>query len=552
MAVIGLPVSHRNAASFLPEWVVTTDHKRIGVMYITTNILFFIVAGIMALLMRAQLAQSESTFLGQNSYNQIFSMHGTTMLFFFIIPIGAGFGNYLLPLMIGARDMAFPRINAMSYWLIPLAGIILFSSFLTTGGAPAAGWTSYAPLSDATFMPMKGVDLWIISITLLGISSVAGSINMLATIMTMRAPGMTLSRMPVFVWSLAVTQVLILFAVPVLTAALAMLWMDRNLGTTFFDPRSGGNPVLWQHLFWFYSHPAVYIMVLPAFGVISEVLPVFTRKPLFGRKAVIYSSVAIGVLGFTVWMHHMFSTGLNLPLTLFTMLATMSIAVPTGVKMFNWMGTMWGGSISFEPPMIFAVGFLLVFLIGGIDGVYTAIVPIDYALNDTYWVVSHIHYVLFGGSVFGVFSGIYYWYPKITGRFLSKKLALTQAALMFVGMNVAFMPMHVLGLMGMPRRIATYQSGQGWDIWNLISTIGAFTVAVGILVFLVNMIVSSRGPRNAGNDPWQGNTLEWLTSSPPPVENFETIPQVRSENPAADVRRDAALAGGLPASQPAH
>jgi len=521
----------------LLAWVLTTDHKKIGIMYLLFTIAFLFVGGVLALLVRTQLAWSHTGFLSQQEYNQFFTMHASTMLFLFVIPVGAGFGNYLLPLMIGAKDMAYPRINALSLWLIPLAAFFMFSSFFVEGGAAQSGWTEYAPLTDDTFMPGKGTDLWILGVQILGISSVGGAINFLVTTMTMRAPGMTLSRMPIFVWMIVVTSVLVVFATPVLAGVLTMLFSDRNFGTAFFNPREGGNPLLYQQLFWFYSHPAVYIMILPAMGIVSEVIPVFSRKPLFGYRAVIYAGAAIGVLGFTVWMHHMFATGLSVPLTVWTMLATMMIAVPSGVKMFNWLGTMWGGSILMRTPMMFAVGFLFMFLIGGVDGVFHAVVPIDYAINDTYWVVSHIHYVLFGGSVFGVFAGIYFWFPKFTGKRLDETLGTVHFWLMLIGMNLAFMPMHILGLKGMPRRIADYQGGQGWEEWNLISTIGAFTIAVSMLVFIFNFLKTvATAPKDAGDDPWEGNTLEWMTSSPPPEHNFHELPEIHSERPNWDRR----------------
>lgn len=522
---------------WLIEWLTTTDHKKIGMMYLMFTIAFMVVGGILALIVRSQLAWSNNDLVSQEKYNQFFTMHASTMLFLFIIPVGAGFGNYVLPLMIGAKDMAYPRINALSLWLIPLAALIMFSSFFVEGGSAQAGWTSYPPLTSKTFLPGHGTDLWILGVQILGISSVGGGINFLVTVMTMRAPGMTLARMPIFVWMIVVTSVLVVFATPVLAGVLTMLFADRFIGTHFFDPRFGGNPVLWQQLFWFYSHPAVYIMILPAMGIVSEVIPVFSRKPLFGYKAVIYAGAAIGVLGFTVWMHHMFATGLSVPLTVWTMFATMLIAVPSGVKMFNWLGTMWGGSIQLGTPMLFALGFLFMFLIGGVDGVFNAIVPIDYVLNDTYWVVSHIHYVLFGGSVFGVFAGVYYWFPKMTGKMLDETLGKIHFWLMIVGMNLAFMPMHVLGIMGMPRRIASYESGQGWEYWNLVSTIGAFTIALSVLIFIVNFIKTIlTAPKIAGDDPWEGNTLEWMTSSPPPEHNFDSLPEIHSERPNWDAR----------------
>src|SRR4030088_2732019 len=441
-------------------WLTTVDHKKIGIMYLYTTFFFFLVGGIMALLVRIQLAEPKNKFLTETQYNQIFTMHGTTMIFLWIIPVLAGFGNYLVPLMIGARDMAFPRVNALSFWLIPLGGLTMYSGFIF-GGTGAAGWTGYVPLTEKLYSPQVGQDLWILGIHLLGISSMLGGINFLVTIHNMRAPGMTWFRIPLFVWSMEVTQALVVLASPFIAGALLMVLLDRQAGATFFAVDHGGNALLYQLLFWFYSHPAVYIMVLPAFGIRREFFPVFARKPIFGYRAMAYSMAAIAVLGFVVFVHHMFVTGLPAAVQVFFSATTMIIGVPTGVKIFNWTATLWGGSIRYDTPMLFAVGFLLMFLIGGVDGVYLGSLAVDYGLHGTYWVVGHIPYVLFGGSVFGVFAGIYYWFPKMTGRFLDERLGKLHFWLMLIGMNLAFMPMHILGMLGMPRRIASYEPGRG-------------------------------------------------------------------------------------------
>jgi cytochrome c oxidase subunit I len=519
----------------LYAWLTTTDHKKIGIMYLINSFVFFFLAGIMALGVRTELAQPGLQFFTDLQYNELFSMHATIMIFVFIIPILAGFANYVVPLQIGAPDMAFPRINALSFWMLPLGGIILLLGFVT-GGTAAAGWTSYPPLSEDRPLAAIGAgqDLWIVGLVLIGTSSILGAINFLVTIFKMRAPGMTLFRMPILVWTVMVTSVLVLMATPVITSALIMLFIDRNYGGSFFDPRVGGDPILYQNIFWFYSHPAVYVMILPAMGMISEILPVFSRKPLFGYKAFIFATAGIGALGFSVWAHHMFTTGaVYLP---FFSLMTFLIAVPTGVKMFNWIFTLWRGKLTLSTPLLFALGFLSMFLIGGINGAFSAAVPVDFALHDTYWVVAHLHYVLFGGSVFGVMGGFFFYFPKMTGRMLNESVGKLQFAVMFIGFNLTFFPMHELGLAGMPRRIADYASTAGWNDLNLLATIGGFTIAASMVLFLWNVFVSLRSGAIAGDDPWEANTLEWATSSPPPPYNFDHLPEIRSERPLFDLR----------------
>lgn len=534
--------------STLYDWVTTTDHKKIGIMYVINSFLFFFIGGLLALGVRVELAQPGLQFVTDQTYNEIFTMHATFMIFLFVIPMLAGFGNYIVPLQIGAPDMAFPRINALSLWMLPLAGILLLLSFVT-GGAAAAGWTSYSPLAqDRVGQAVNagagtGQDLWIVALVLIGTSSILGAINFLVTIFKMRAPGMTLFRMPIMTWTVLVTSVLVLMATPVITSALIMLFIDRNYGGAFFDPANGGDAILYQNIFWFYSHPAVYVMILPAMGMISEILPVFSRKPLFGYKAFVFATAGIGALGFSVWAHHMFTTGaVYLP---FFSLMTFLIAVPTGVKMFNWIFTLWRGQLTLSTPLLFALGFLSMFLIGGINGAVSASVPVDFAIHDTYWVVSHIHYVLFGGSVFGIMGGLYYWFPKMTGRMLGEGLGKIQFVLMFIGFNLSFFPMHELGLSGMPRRIADYAATAGWNDLNLAATVGGFVIAASMLPLLWNIFVSLRSGKPAGDDPWEGNTLEWATSSPPPPYNFDRLPEIRSERPVFDVRHGQAQGGAV-------
>jgi cytochrome c oxidase subunit 1 len=516
-------------------WLTTTDHKKIGIMYLVNSYFWFGVAGLLAVFIRAELAEPGTQFFGEERYNQLFTMHGTTMIFLFIIPILAGFGNYIVPLQIGALDMAFPRVNALSFWMLPLAGITLYSSYLL-GGPADAGWTQYAPLSEGVGAQGNsiGIDLWIVALLLVGTASILGAVNFITTIFNMRAPGMTMFRMPLFTWTILVTSLLVLLATPVFTSALVLLLIDRNLGGSFFNPANGGIAVLWQNVFWFYSHPAVYVMVLPGMGIISDVLPVFSRKPLFGYKAFVFATAGIGALGFSVWAHHMFVTGqVLLP---FFSIMTFLIAVPTGVKFFNWIATLVRGQITFSTAMLFAIGFLTMFLIGGIDGVFLASPPVDFALTETYWVIAHIHYVLFGGSVFAVYAGFYYWFPKFTGKRLKEGLGKLHFWLQFIGFNLTFFSMHILGLLGMPRRIQDYAPLKDWVGLNQLQTAGALLIALSTAPFLANVVMTIRRKDRDPEDPWEGNTLEWYTTSPPPVHNFDSLPEIHSERPLFDLR----------------
>lgn len=497
----------------------STDHKVIGIQYLVTTFIFYLIGGVLATAVRTELATPESDFVSPEVYNSLFTVHATIMIFLWIVPAGTGgFGNFLIPLLIGAKDMAFPRLNAVAFWMIPPAGLLLLASFLV--GAPGAGWTSYPPLSIIS--GKAGEAIWIFSVLTLGTSSILAGLNFLVTIWKMRIPGMGFNQMPLFCWAMLATSALTLIATPVLAGALILLAFDLLVGTSFFNPTGGGDPIVYQHLFWFYSHPAVYIMILPVFGMISEILPVHSRKPIFGYKAIAYSSIAISFLGLIVWAHHMFTSGTPAWLRMFFMITTMIIAVPTGIKVFSWLATIWGGKLRLNSAMLFAMGFVSMFVIGGLSGVMVAAVPFDIHVHDTYFVVAHLHYVLFGGSVFGLYSAMYHWFPKMTGRMMNEAWGKVHFALTLIGFNLCFLPMHKLGMEGMPRRVAQYDPK--FAAINLIVSIGAYILAVSTLPFLVNAIWSWMYGPEAGDNPWQGLTLEWMTTSPPPVENFESDP----------------------------
>ena len=508
------------------SWFTTIDHKKIGILYGATAFVFFIVGGVEALLIRAQLAQPDSTLLNAEQYNQIFTMHGITMIFLFVMPMAAAFFNYFIPLMIGARDVAFPRLNAFSYWVFLLGGLFLYSSFFL-GGAPNGGWFGYAP--NSTTDPSIGMSFYAIGLIITGIASTAGAVNLAVTVINMRAPGMSLFRVPVFVWMGLVVQLLLAFSLPIITVALFQLLFDREFLTNFFDPTAGGDPILWQHLFWLFGHPEVYVLILPAFGIFSEVLPVFSRKPLFGYQFVVFSGIAIGFIGFGVWAHHMFAAGLGPVANTAFGVTTAIIAVPTGVKIFNWMGTIYGGDIRFTSAMLFTLGGIMMFVIGGLSGVMHAIVPSDYQQTDTYFIVAHFHYVIFGGGVFAFFSAMFYWWPKVFGRLLNERLGVIEFVLMTIGFNLTFGPMHILGLQGMIRRTYTYPETLGLTFWNQAATVGSFLIALSVLLFIVNVVISRAKPKPADvADPWDARTLEWMTTSPPPVHNFDEVPTVHA------------------------
>ena len=540
------PAAHAPEYTGIMSWIKTVDHKRIGILYGSTAFLFFLIGGLEALFMRIQLMKPENTFVSAETFNALFTMHGTTMIFLGIMPLSAMFFNYFIPLHIGARDVAFPRLNAFSYWVFLLGGLFINFSWLINA-VPNAGWFGYANLTERTYSPGLNTDFWVLGLQILGIASVAAAINFFVTIVNLRAPGMKMLRMPMFVWMSFITQILLLLAFPVITIALVFLMMDRHFGTAFFLPDGGGDPVMWQHLFWIFGHPEVYILILPAFGIVSEVLPVFSRKPLFGYTAMVFSGAFIAFLGFGVWSHHMFATGMGPFADSFFALSTMLIAVPTGVKIFNWIGTLWGGSLQMKTPLYFAVGMVAMFIIGGLSGVMHASPPADLQQTDSYFVVAHFHYVLFGGSIFGLTAGAYYWFPKMFGRMLDEKLGKLHFWMMFLGFNITFFPMHFLGLNGMPRRVYTYPAELNFGFWNQVQTWGSLLLGVSFLVFIYNMWKASRRPADAPADPWRGATLEWAIPSPPQEFNFADVPPVNSSTPMWDLRR--ASGGQLPEPQ---
>ncbi len=518
----------------LLSWLTTTDHKRIGILYLLTSLGYFGVAGLLSLAIRTQLARPNNTFVSAHEYAQLFTLHGTAMIFLFVAPFAFGLGNFLIPLQIGAADMAFPRLNATSYWLFLFGGLVVFLGAATSEGAAASGWSAYPPLSEIKVSTGIGQDLWIVGVFMVSVATIVTSINFITTVFIFRAPGMTMWRIPIFTWEMVATSLLVFMAFPSLAATLLLLFVDRRLGGHAFDPAYGGSPVLWEHLFWFFGHPEVYVMILPYFGVISEIIPVFSRKPIFGYTGLVLAAFAIAGLSMGVWAHHMFTSGVvNNP---FFSFVSFLIAVPTGVKFFNWIATMWRGSISFETPMLFAIGFLLNFLIGGITGVMLASPPIDYQAHDSYFVVAHFHYVLGGGSLFAIFAALFFWWPKMFGVKLDETLGRWCFGLLFIGFNVTFLPMHFMGIAGMPRRVFTYDAGGPLPLLNLIATCGSYLMFAGVSLFVYNVILSARARIPAGDDPWGGNSLEWWTSSPPPEHNFESLPRIRSERPVYDAR----------------
>lgn len=526
----------------LHEWVITSDHKKLGIMYICTGLLFFVVAGCMAAVMRAQLFHARLDLVDPDTFNRLFTMHGTTMVFLVGMPIVAGMANFLIPLMIGCRDMALPRLNAFGFWMFFFGAWLLYFSYigapslLDAGSAPDVGWFAYSPLTGRAFSRGPSTDYWILSLTLTGIGSLATAANVVVTVVCYRCRGMTMTRLPLFVWLMFVVAILMMLALPPLSAAQIMLLLDRFLGAQFFDTQAGGSAILWQHFFWIFGHPEVYILILPGFAAASEIIPVFSRKPIFGYPIMVGATIMIGFISLAVWAHHMFTVGMSSMANRFFATSTLLIAIPTGIKIFNWLGTMWGGKLRFDTPMLFCCGFLFQFLISGLTGVMLAVAPFDWQLSDSYFVVAHFHYVLIGGLLFTIFAAIYYWFPKATGRMPNEMLGKWHFWLLVIGFNLTFGPQHILGIMGMPRRIYTYEEGRGWEIWNQLSTIGVLFQAAAILFFVINIGWSLFKGRKAGDNPWDAWTLEWATTSPPPEYNFEKLPEVRSRRPLWDLK----------------
>ncbi|HUN61051.1 MAG TPA: cytochrome c oxidase subunit I [Candidatus Sulfotelmatobacter sp.] len=542
IVLAGVREPGRPLSAVLHSWITTVDHKRLGILYIVYSLLFLVIGGMEATIMRIQLIVPHNHFVSPQLFNQMFTMHGTTMIFFVAMPILFGFGNYLIPLMIGARDMAFPRLNAWSFWMTAFGGFLLYFSFIGgnglygAGAAPDVGWFAYAPLTAKTFSLGHSTDFWTLSILVSGFGSIGVGVNFIATILCMRCPGMTLGKMPLLPWLYLVVAVIVLIAVSPLTAAQVMLCLDRFVGSHFFDTQAGGSAYLWMHFFWIFGHPEVYILVIPAFAFMSEIVPVFSRKPIFGYPVMVAATVAIAFISMSVWAHHMFAVGMNSYGNTFFVITTMIIAVPTGIKIFNWLGTIWGGKIIFKTPMLFCLAFLFQFLCAGLTGIMLGAAPFNWQLTASYFVVAHFHYVIVGGIIFAIFAAFYYWFPKMTGRMYNETLGKLHFWLFVLGFHLTFDSMHIPGLLGMPRRIYTYEPGRGWDTWNLIVTIGTFIQGIAILIFVANLVYSMFEGKIVGNDPWDAWTLEWSTSSPPPEYNFPAIPEVRSRRPLWDIK----------------
>jgi cytochrome c oxidase subunit I len=542
IALPGMNAEARPFVDTLHTWVTTVDHKRLGILYIVYALFFLVIGGIEALVMRIQLMVPHNNFVSPQVFNRMFTMHGTTMIFFVAMPILFGFANYLIPLMIGARDMAFPRLNAFSFWLTAFGGLLLYFSLVGANGlygagnAPDMGWFAYAPLTAQTFSPGHSTDFWTLGLLVSGIGSIGTAINIVATIVCLRCPGMTLGKMPLFAWLNLVMAGMVLFTISPLTAAQLMLMVDRYLGGHFFDTQAGGSAVIWMHFFWIFGHPEVYILIIPAFAFVSEIIPVFSRKPIFGYPVMVAATVCIGFISMSVWAHHMFTVGMGANGNTFFVLTTMAIAVPTGIKIFNWLATMWGGKIDLKAPMLFCVAFLFQFLVAGLTGIMLGAAPFDWQLGNSYFVVAHFHYVIVGGILFALFGAVYYWFPKMSGKMYGETLARLHFWLFLIGFHLTFDFMHVPGLLGMPRRIYTYEPGRGWEIWNLIATIGVFFQAAGVLIFIANLLWSYFKGDAAGADPWDAWTLEWSTNSPPPAYNFAVLPTVRSRRPLWDLK----------------